>query len=57
MKTEHWRSILLQLEKAEQEIKATQDYKTELEALKCLQELVKEQMPYESTDYSSSAIR
>lgn len=46
----HWRDVLLRLQAAEDEIRKTQSYSKEVEMVKLLQELIKEQAPNENTD-------
>ncbi len=46
----HWRDVLLRLQTAEQEIRKTQAYTQEVEMIRLLQELIKEQSPDENSD-------
>ncbi len=49
-----WRDVLLQLQAAETEIKKTQPYSKEVEMIRLLEELIKEQIPNENTDSAAS---
>lgn len=46
----HWRDVLLRLQTAEDEIRKTQSYTKEVEMIRLLKELIKEQSPDENTD-------
>lgn len=49
-----WRDVLLKLQEAEAEIKKTQAYSEEIEMIRLLKELVKEQVPNENIDSAAS---
>jgi hypothetical protein len=50
----HWRDVLLRLQAAEEEIRKTQSYTQEVEMIRLLQELIKEQSQDENTDSAAS---
>lgn len=54
---QHWKTVLLALQQAEEDIQKTQGYTDEVESLRMLRELIKEQIPNESTneDFDTAA--
>ena len=54
---QHWRDVLLRLQEAEEKIVSTQGYTKEVEAIRLMKELIKEQNPNEDFDSPARAAR
>jgi hypothetical protein len=50
---EHWKTVLLTLQKAEEKIQQTQGYTSEVETLRMLKELINEQIINENPDHTT----
>lgn len=54
---EHWKTVILTLQQAEEDIQKTQGYTKETEALRMLRELINEQIPNEDISHTTRAVR
>lgn len=51
-----WRDVILKLQDAEEKIQKTQGYTKEVEAMRILKEMIKEQYPNENFDTATREI-